>query len=37
MNKIRPGLGRGLDALINPTTQEELNRPVDIKNPKSQN
>ena len=33
MNKTRPGLGRGLDALINPSTQEELNKPVDIKNP----
>ena len=33
MNKIRPGLGRGLDALINPTTQEELSKPVEIKNP----
>ena len=32
MNKIRPGLGRGLDALINPTTQEDLNKPVDITN-----
>ena len=31
MNKIRPGLGRGLDALINPTTQDELNKPVEIK------
>jgi ParB family chromosome partitioning protein len=30
MNKIRPGLGRGLDALINPSTQEDLNRPVDV-------
>lgn len=30
MNKIRPGLGRGLDALINPSTQEDLNRPIDV-------
>ena len=30
MNKIRPGLGRGLDALINPSTQEDLSRPVDV-------
>ena len=37
MNKIRPGLGRGLDALINPSTQEELSRPVDIKNPNLKN
>jgi ParB family transcriptional regulator, chromosome partitioning protein len=36
MNKIRPGLGRGLDALINPSTQEELNRPVEISNPNLQ-
>ena len=28
MNKIRPGLGRGLDALINPSTREDLARPV---------
>lgn len=32
MNKIRPGLGRGLDALINPSTQEDLNKPVDVNN-----
>lgn len=33
MNKIRPGLGRGLDALINPNTQEELSKPVEISSP----
>lgn len=32
MNKIKPGLGRGLDALINPSTQEDLSKPVDLKN-----
>lgn len=36
MNKIRPGLGRGLDALINPQTQDDLNKPVDITNPNLQ-
>jgi len=36
MNKIRPGLGRGLDALINPKTQEDLSKPVDITNPNLQ-
>lgn len=36
MNKIRPGLGRGLDALINPTTQEELSKPVEISSPNIQ-
>jgi len=30
-NKLS-GLGRGLDALINPTSQNELNKPVNIKN-----
>lgn len=32
MNKIKPGLGRGLDALINPNTQESLNKHVDVNN-----
>jgi ParB family chromosome partitioning protein len=32
MNKIRPGLGRGLDALINPSTQEDLSKPVPLDN-----
>jgi len=32
MSKIRPGLGRGLDALINPSTQEDLEKPVDASN-----
>jgi ParB family transcriptional regulator, chromosome partitioning protein len=36
MTKIRPGLGRGLDALINPSTQDELSRPVEISNPNLQ-
>jgi len=27
------GLGRGLDALINPLNREELNKPIDIENP----
>ncbi|PID59318.1 MAG: DNA-binding protein [Ignavibacteriae bacterium] len=27
---MKPGLGRGLGALINPKAQEEINRPVDI-------
>ena len=31
MNKIKPGLGRGLDALINPSTQEDLSKPVQIE------
>lgn len=33
MNKIRQsGLGRGLDALINPSTQEAINKPVNVEN-----
>ncbi len=34
MNKIRPGLGRGLDALINPSTQNDLEKPVEIESKK---
>jgi ParB family chromosome partitioning protein len=30
MNKIRSGLGRGLDALINPSTQDEVSKSVNI-------
>ncbi|MDX1702498.1 MAG: ParB/RepB/Spo0J family partition protein [Melioribacteraceae bacterium] len=33
MSKIKPGLGRGLDALINPSTQEELSKPVEVISP----
>lgn len=36
MSKIKPGLGRGLDALINPLTQEDLNKPVEVSNPNLQ-
>ncbi|MCB9209885.1 MAG: ParB/RepB/Spo0J family partition protein [Ignavibacteriales bacterium] len=33
MTKNRPGLGRGLEALINPTTKHDLDKPIEISNP----
>ena len=30
MSKIKPGLGRGLDALINPQSRQDLEKPIAV-------